>query len=81
MRWQVLLMIGMLISSPLPSGFSPPLAVLGRVLAIRFPLLQQESQSNALPSNSFFVIPVAHFPWSVKGRENRSPTKTDRETV
>lgn len=32
-------------------------------------------------SNSFFVIPVAHFPWSVKGRESRSTTKTDRETV
>ncbi|APA06978.1 hypothetical protein SS1G_04344 [Sclerotinia sclerotiorum 1980 UF-70] len=30
-------------------------------------------------SNSFFVIPVAHFPWSVKGRERR--LKTDRETV
>ncbi|KAA8576102.1 hypothetical protein EYC84_006264 [Monilinia fructicola] len=30
-------------------------------------------------SNSFFVIPVAHFPWSVKGRERRN--KTERETV
>jgi hypothetical protein len=30
-------------------------------------------------SNSFFVIPVAHFPWSVKGRERRA--KTARETV
>jgi len=30
-------------------------------------------------SNSFFVIPVAHFPWSEKGRQNRS--KTERETV
>ncbi|ESZ89974.1 GPR/FUN34 family protein [Sclerotinia borealis F-4128] len=30
-------------------------------------------------SNSFFVIPVAHFPWSVKGRERRS--KTDHETL
>lgn len=30
-------------------------------------------------SNSFFIIPVAHFPWSVKGRERRA--KTDRETV
>jgi len=28
-------------------------------------------------SNSFFVIPVAHFPWSVKGRERKS----ERETV
>jgi len=30
-------------------------------------------------SNSFFVIPVAHFPWSETGRERR--VKTDRETV
>ncbi|KFY13782.1 hypothetical protein V492_03041 [Pseudogymnoascus sp. VKM F-4246] len=30
-------------------------------------------------SNSFFIIPVAHFPWSDKGREAR--TKTERETV
>ncbi|KAG9235332.1 putative meiotically up-regulated gene 86 protein [Amylocarpus encephaloides] len=32
-------------------------------------------------SNSFFVIPVAHFPWSSKGRERRGVTKTERETV
>ncbi|KAH8816415.1 GPR1/FUN34/yaaH family-domain-containing protein [Xylogone sp. PMI_703] len=32
-------------------------------------------------SNSFFVIPVAHFPWSVKGREARARAKTERETV
>jgi len=31
-------------------------------------------------SNSFFVIPVAHFPWSEKGREDRK-AKTDRQTV
>ncbi|ELR03525.1 hypothetical protein VC83_03401 [Pseudogymnoascus destructans] len=31
-------------------------------------------------SNSFFVIPVAHFPWSDKGREARVP-KTEREIV
>ena len=30
-------------------------------------------------SNSFFVIPVAHFPWSEKAREER--VKTERETV
>merc|ERR1711964_228183 len=30
-------------------------------------------------SNSFFVIPVAHFPWSDKGRERKA--KTERETV
>jgi len=34
-------------------------------------------------SNSFFIIPVAHFPWSVKGRERSAAngTKTERETV
>jgi hypothetical protein len=32
-------------------------------------------------SNSFFVIPVAHFPWSVKGRERRAVTKSERETA
>ncbi|KAL3418085.1 GPR/FUN34 family protein (GPR1/FUN34/yaaH family protein) [Phlyctema vagabunda] len=31
-------------------------------------------------SNSFFIIPVAHFPWSDKGREIRG-VKTERETV
>lgn len=30
-------------------------------------------------SNSFFVIPVAHFPWSEKGRERRG--KIEREQV
>ncbi|GAQ07142.1 acetate permease A [Aspergillus lentulus] len=30
-------------------------------------------------SNSFFVIPVAHFPWSPTGQARR--TKTERETV
>jgi len=32
-------------------------------------------------SNSFFVIPVAHFPWSEKAREMRGVSKTERETV
>ena len=30
-------------------------------------------------SNSFFIIPVAHFPWSEKAREER--VKSERETV
>lgn len=30
-------------------------------------------------SNSFFIIPVFHFPWSEKGREAR--VKTERETA
>ncbi|KAK5064515.1 hypothetical protein LTR84_000348 [Exophiala bonariae] len=28
-------------------------------------------------SNSFFIIPVAHFPWSEKGRAQRRPDKTE----
>ncbi|KAI9789348.1 MAG: hypothetical protein M1816_006237 [Peltula sp. TS41687] len=32
-------------------------------------------------SNSFFVIPVVHFPWSEKGREQKAITKTERATV
>ena len=36
--------------------------------------------TQSFTSNSFFVVPVAHFPWSVKGRERRAP-KTERETV
>jgi len=31
-------------------------------------------------SNSFFIIPVAHFPWSVTGREKRT-AKNERATV
>lgn len=31
-------------------------------------------------SNSFFIVPVAHFPWSPTGRANRS-TKTEREVA
>merc|ERR1712054_93545 len=29
------------------------------------------------PSNSFFLIPVAHFPWSEKGREKRNKVDND----
>ncbi|KAJ9150206.1 GPR/FUN34 family protein [Pleurostoma richardsiae] len=32
-------------------------------------------------SNSFFLIPVFHFPWSEKGREARAAAKTERETA
>lgn len=31
-------------------------------------------------SNSFFIVPVSHFPWSPTGRANRK-TKTEREVV
>ncbi|WPG97287.1 Acetate permease A [Acrodontium crateriforme] len=29
------------------------------------------------PTNSFFLIPVAHFPWSAKGRERRAKVDND----
>ena len=29
-------------------------------------------------SNSFFVVPVAHFPWSEKGREKRNKVDNDQ---
>ncbi|KAK3940028.1 GPR1/FUN34/yaaH family-domain-containing protein [Diplogelasinospora grovesii] len=32
-------------------------------------------------SNSFFLIPVFHFPWSEKGRENRLAAKSEAERV
>lgn len=31
------------------------------------------------PSNSFFVIPVAHFPWSDKGREAKLERQRTKE--
>jgi hypothetical protein len=46
------------------------------------PQKQHETETDhLLCSNSFFIVPVAHFPWSVKGREQRAVTKTERETV
>jgi hypothetical protein len=30
-------------------------------------------------SNSFFLIPVAHFPWSDKGRERRGKVDNSEE--
>lgn len=33
------------------------------------------------PSNSFFLIPVAHFPWSEKGRKRRQSNVNDEESV
>ncbi|KAI0107320.1 GPR1/FUN34/yaaH family-domain-containing protein [Hypoxylon sp. NC0597] len=32
-------------------------------------------------SNSFFIIPVFHFPWSEKGRQARVAAKTERENA
>jgi len=40
--------------------------------------------NNIHNSNSLFLIPVFHFPWSEKGREHRMDrvhSKTDRDTV
>jgi uncharacterized protein len=34
--------------------------------------------ANPCLSNSFFLIPVFHFPWSEKGRENRHNSKSER---
>ncbi len=31
------------------------------------------------PSNSFVLVPVAHFPWSVKGRERRGKVDNTAE--
>lgn len=30
-------------------------------------------------SNSFFLVPVVHFPWSVKGREKRGKVDNSAE--
>jgi succinate-acetate transporter protein len=30
-------------------------------------------------SNSFFIVPVLHFPWSEKGRQNRAKKADDLE--
>lgn len=30
-------------------------------------------------SNSFFLLPVVHFPWSEKGRENRKKVDNSQE--
>ena len=32
-------------------------------------------------SNSFFLIPVFHFPWSEKGRENRLAKTSSRASA
>jgi succinate-acetate transporter protein len=42
-------------------------------------LSAQPKLTHLLNSNSFFVIPVAHFPWSDKGREARGVSKTEEQ--
>jgi succinate-acetate transporter protein len=32
-------------------------------------------------SNSFFIIPVAHFPWSEKGRANRAAARAEEHNA
>ncbi len=39
------------------------------------------TQPFPLSSNSFFLIPVFHFPWSEKGREDRLASKTASNTT
>lgn len=46
----------------------------------RSALCDEQNQLTFFRSNSFFVVPVLHFPWSVKAREARE-AKTERETV
>jgi len=51
-------------------------------ICIKDRLLMSIKRYNALagiadPSNSFFIIPVAHFPWSEKGREMRQKVNND----
>lgn len=35
----------------------------------------------AEPSNSFFAIPVAHFPWSEKGRDRKKKKDDDARSA
>ncbi|KAF2486669.1 GPR1/FUN34/yaaH family-domain-containing protein [Neohortaea acidophila] len=65
----------------IPSGGNPNSSILfaGGIFALLAAFL---AWYNALagiadPSNSFFIIPVLHFPWSDKGRENRKRVNND----
>ncbi len=60
---------------PLPLTRSPSLC-----MNVMLYYCKEVSLTQMLNSNSFFTIPVFHFPWSEKGREVRA-TKTERETV
>ncbi|MCJ1412165.1 hypothetical protein MMC19_006257 [Ptychographa xylographoides] len=62
---------------------NPPIIIAGGVFGILAAFL---AWYNALAgildtSNSFFIIPVAHFPWSVTGKERRSKQKAERANV
>jgi len=43
--------------------------------------LYQSDLANHHNSNSFFLIPVFHFPWSEKGREERIAAKAERDSA
>lgn len=45
--------------------------LLSLILRLTYPSRYNALAGIADPSNSFFLIPVAHFPWSDKGREKR----------
>jgi hypothetical protein len=55
-----------------------PCPVLSRIPCPRTDWL---TQCFSLSSNSFFLIPVFHFPWSEKGREERLASKTASNTA
>ena len=54
----------------------------GYVPVLRNPFKHRRSSNHDAhsPSNSFFIVPVAHFPWSEKGRARRA-SKAERSTV
>ena len=65
----------------LPASRNPPIIKAGGFFAL---MAAFTAWYNALAgllddSNSFFIIPVAHFPWSVKGMEMRG--KSEKATV
>lgn len=61
---------------------NPTLLLVALNLAQTAQLPNNLTDSMFLPhSNSFFLIPVFHFPWSEKGRENRAIAKSESHTA
>ena len=54
---------------PLPAWPTPPTGTVSRLLPIRA----------VTDLSSFFVLPVVHFPWSERAREQR--TKRDEDAI
>jgi len=79
----LLLAIGYILPLPQGAGPNPTIIKAGGYFGLfaAFTAWYNALAGIADSSNSFFVIPVAHFPWSVKGREVRAAAKTERETV